>query len=781
MPVVKLLFFVFSFCVTSAHADSVYKINTKNSFLAKELSKYLNTKLSEDEVISQIKDHLKTQGYYTAKLNLQKNVIHIEKAVQWQFLFTGQSFFTKYYLKKLILENFSPSSLSSFQNEAIGRINTAYKAEGFHFITTKSHLIKTKSKFKKRIAFKIKEGNLIKVRKFKFSGEHTGFSNKKLKQLIKRYSGIPISNGFYSQTHLQNGLSSLKNDLVNLGFFKAEVILNGTYFKDKSVDLDIFVQTNRPTKVKSVNFSGSLTTSTAWLATLLGLSKGDQLNLYQLETGLELIEDYYLQRGFLRVQINKDDVLKYSKSLNKAEIDIFIQENEQVIVSDIQIYGNKKTKDYVVLNELSFKSGEVLTLDKIKKSVSNLQKLGLFSDLSITPFFKQKTKNGYPIKVSIKERKPGSFIAGFGLNTELRLTAKTFLGLSYKNLYGTARSIGGKLELKRNLREINFLENRLFITYKEPYLFSKDWTGLINISRNDEIWNHDSEKNETTLITSNRLDFILERELTNHTKLILSPFSLDFRKESELNKKFDEIREVINTIRPSLEIDYRDHPYLPTNGSFSRLQLEYSSSLFGSKTKFSDKGQNYEFDLNFIKFNASHTFYKRLNPRLIFAQSFRAGYLRNFVSNKSTEYFPFPKSRAFFLGGATTIRGFDPSRGNERIPSDTSLKSAIEGQTIGGGLLNIASSSHYYLTKSELRFPLSKQSSWWGAVFYDAGSVQIQSISPTLDPWRHSVGVGLRYNTPLGPLLNLELAYKLDRNTEFDESAVQVHLSVSSF
>jgi outer membrane translocation and assembly module TamA len=94
--------------------------------------------------------------------------------------------------------------------------------------------------------------------------------------------------------------------------------------------------------------------------------------------------------------------------------------------------------------------------------------------------------------------------------------------------------------------------------------------------------------------------------------------------------------------------------------------------------------------------------------------------------------------------------------------------------------LSIPSSSHYYLSKTEFRFPLAKNSNFWGTLFYDGGSVQIQS-GPDLDPWRHAIGLGLRYVTPLGPLFNIEIAYKLDRKSEFDESAAQIHLSVASF
>ena len=65
----------------------------------------------------------------------------------------------------------------------------------------------------------------------------------------------------------------------------------------------------------------------------------------------------------------------------------------------------------------------------------------------------------------------------------------------------------------------------------------------------------------------------------------------------------------------------------------------------------------------------------------------------------------------------------------------------------------------------------------FGAVFYDGGQVLIDGFTFE-DRWRDAVGIGIRYNTPVGPL-NLEYAKKLDKKSY--ENAEAFHLSIGVF
>lgn len=781
---------------SSAWAESLYAISTENNALARDIQKTisLSDRRSIQDVSTEIKDFLVANGYYTASLRIKGSTVHISKPIKWNFFFEGNSFYSRHFLKKSLKNSTFSNTVETLIPELEQSLIKTYKLSGFNFVQVESKLTHLKENFTSRLVFTINEKSAVRIKKMFISGDPGKFKKKELLSKIKRYSSSQTAKGIYYENAILSGVASLKNDLNNLGYFNAYVGIESLKFNRQKtkVSIGIKIYVNSPTLISSISFIGNHKVSNFWLNELLNLKQGNGLNLYDLETGLDLIEDYYLQRGFLKVKVEKDKILNYSKDLKSAQIKITIEEDEQILVSNIKIKGNLKTKASIILREITFKPGEILTADKMKSSTGNLTKLGFFTNIRLNILFKQKNNHGTPVEIILSERKSGTFTSGFGLSSELDFTAKIFAGFDYKNINGTGRAFSSRAELKRNLsKKINYLENRVFGSYVEPYLLESDVKGRISLSRNDEIWDIDPDSKLVTIIQSNRLDLILETALTDNTTLFFTPFSLDLRREKFLtdntifandpSQQPQEIQEVIGSLSATIQVDHRNHPFLPTKGFFYRIQTEYASPFFGSNTE-SSLGK---FDLEFLKIQTSHTFYKPLSKNLIWAQSFRGGYLHNFPDKDINNSFaPFPKSRAFFLGGSTTLRGFDPSKPNERIPNDTYLEDnggILAGNTIGGGVLNIPKSSYYYLSKTELRFPLSKDSSWWGSVFYDGGSVQISSLQDHYDPWRHSIGIGLRFNTPVGPLLNAEIAYKLDRDTQSDESAIRFHLSVSSF
>ena len=756
-------------------------IESKNPTLKNKLERLTsNDKKTNMEAINSF---LKEQRYYVAEVTKKKYEIKVKNPVLWDTFFSGNETYTSQSLKKMIIESTFTPKIETFPLELRNRLQAYYQEKGFHFVKIKVYELKPSFEHNKKLMIEIQEGHRVKISNYKITGKTAPFTKSQLLQKLKSYASPPISKGYYSANTLRSSILSLQNDLKNLGYFQSKFVVSSVHFnKKKTVAKVTFnLELGSPTLVKSINFIGVTNSDPFILKTLLGLEHGKILNLYSLEKGLNLIEDYYYSRGFLDIFISQENIVTYSNNLETATLNIEILERHQTLVHDIQIVGLKKTKAYVVYNELEFQPGQVLTLDKIRDSSKNLQNLGIFSNVSIKPAAKKMDSNYQTIIVSLKERKPGSFAIGLGLNTELGFTFKTFLQVDYANLWGTARSLSTQFEISRNLREVDYLENKLSLSYTEPYLIGKHVDGRVNFSRVDEIWNFNNQGPQTlvTIIKSNRLDLVLDNQFNKNTRLTFYALSLDLRSETELRNRFDPINERIISLGPKIEFDYRDKPYTTSKGTLTEIQVEYATPLLGSQTESKSK----KFDLEYFQIQSSFSFYKSLGNSLILAQAFRGGYLHNFSQSTDSNFFPFPKSRAFFLGGATTIRGFDPSRGNERIPNDQVLEEGgltVDGQTLGGGLLSIPSSSHYYLSKTEFRFPLAKNSNFWGNLFYDGGSVQIQSKA-NLDPWRHSIGLGFRYVTPLGPLFNIEIAYKLDRKSEFDESATQIHLSVASF
>jgi outer membrane protein assembly factor BamA len=231
----------------------------------------------------------------------------------------------------------------------------------------------------------------------------------------------------------------------------------------------------------------------------------------------------------------------------------------------------------------------------------------------------------------------------------------------------------------------------------------------------------------------------------------------------------------IGTMGPTLEIDLRDHPFTPTRGSFSRLNIEYGSPVLGSTDT-----------IEYLRSFASFTHYFPVSQSgWVWANSFRAGYLKN-LSDKvwgertcnptdltcNVVGVPYNK-KGLILGGQSTLRGFTIS---DAFPN---VLDGINDEYL------LKTEAQSYLVKSEIRFPIPYISSLGGAVFYDGGMVLIQGVD-IKDPYRDCLGIALRLTTPVGAV-SLDYAFKLDPRKgdavlgRGDESKTAFHFSIGTF
>ncbi|MEX0332827.1 MAG: outer membrane protein assembly factor [Puniceicoccaceae bacterium] len=172
-------------------------------------------------------------------------------------------------------------------------------------------------------------------------------------------------------------------------------------------------------------------------------------------------------------------------------------------------------------------------------------------------------------------------------------------------------------------------------------------------------------------------------------------------------------------------IDRRDSILYPTQG--------YDLSL-ESKSAFEALGGN----ANFQKLELTGSYHRPLWKALYLHLSLRYGgiYTRSPVADN------LPFNERFFLGGENTVRGYQQGEASPRSP---------EGQLIGA--------EAYLLANVELEQRLFTNISV--VAFWDglAQSVERENIPDS--EYLHSIGIGLRLRTPVGPI-RLEYGHNLD-------------------
>jgi outer membrane protein insertion porin family len=192
-------------------------------------------------------------------------------------------------------------------------------------------------------------------------------------------------------------------------------------------------------------------------------------------------------------------------------------------------------------------------------------------------------------------------------------------------------------------------------------------------------------------------------------------------------------RLVISSIRPGITYDTRDNPFNPRNGVLAGLTMKVASAALLSETNFAK-----------LVFNGS--IYHELSKHFVFAAALRSGIGRSWGSSEIL-----PLAERFFLGGRTTVRGY---------AQDTLGPRGSAGNPTGGNA--------FIDTNLELRTSLGKGIGL--VTFLDSGNVWQKAGDIDLS-LKHAVGVGVRYDTPVGPL-RVDYGYKLKKEEGLSRSEV---------
>jgi outer membrane protein insertion porin family len=748
--------------------------------LAKKLKKYEKDYFTEDllqkirEVIkSYFQDNKILQGEIVKIETLfQDNdsavnlVVHLNNTNQFIFDFFGYHEFSRSKLMDVLdVENYI-STNPNVAAELAFRLKNYYLGLGYARVDVQSELIETK-KFERKVIFKISEGPKVYLEKIVFQGNYkkeVGF----YENMFKIISEESLSDKIYVREVVEKIVASFEIAMQNQGYLAFDVPSFRTVFnakKDK-ISLYINIEEGPQTIVETLSFEGNKNVADGSLIGLIGLQKDFPLELSKLEKSISLIKTFYQEQGYLEVAIlnEKENLVTYNEDNTKAKLVYQIYEGPKVRVSSIAIEGNFFTKDEIILIELEFTKGDILTPSKIEESILRLQKTGYFNTVEIRTLEQRTSEANRTVVVKVAERDPGTFTLGFGATNERNGTLRGYSGIGYRNLGGTGRGVSGRIEGNYNIADIKYPELKVIFGYVEPYLFKSRLRGRVNVSRSTYI----SDSNEKQGVESNQYIYSLEKDFTSHITGIFEVYNLEqyrdflIRDDAEtpdINEANQSIkRQNIASMGPTVDIDFRDNPFLPTKGIFSRFNLEYASPALGSSET-----------IEYFRFTSSFTHYWPVMKNWVWANNFRYGYLEN-LSKHVDGGVPYSK-KGFTLGSASTIRGFDPSSNKlELLPNNEDL-----GVTGATDTYFLKTNAQQFLFKTEIRFPL--YGNFYGGVFYDGGSVLIKDLK-LKDDYRDSVGIGIRYNTAIGAL-NMEVGKKLDRKPNEDDA--RFHLSFGTF
>ena len=249
-------------------------------------------------------------------------------------------------------------------------------------ITTTSDTLVNNSRILK---INVEKGNKFKINEITING-NSALSDEKIKRLMKD-TKQKLWYRFYKRSKFQYSLfDSDKENIINkyneLSYRDAKITYDTIYFyDDETLNLEMTIDEGNAYYIRSITWSGNNKYSSGLLDTILGIKRGSPYNKATLDTKLFMnpngtdISSLYMDDGYLFFQVNPIEKRVDNDSI---DLEIKIYEGKQARIKNINVTGNTKTSDHVIIRDMYTHPGDLFSRDAIIRTQRQLAQNGYF-------------------------------------------------------------------------------------------------------------------------------------------------------------------------------------------------------------------------------------------------------------------------------------------------------------------------------------------------------------------------------------------------------------------
>lgn len=294
------------------------------------------------------------------------------------------------------------------------------------------------------------------------------------------FSGFDVRNmmvskkdGLFKQEQFYLDLKTVRDKYKSEGFLYVKFDEEKLDFSEDSALVDIYLKINEGEKVTigRIELNGNKTISDSEILDIFSSREGEVLNDNTLNEDLSELLKVYESRDLPFVKISVNDISVYRENnRDKIKIDLKIEENSKVKISQVKITGNDFTSDDVILREVKTDKNKFLTSNSLREIKDRLDKLNIFDIVEDPKIYTLKNKNESGLLINVKEGNTNTFDGILGYNPPQGQEESGYLtglvNVSFRNLFGTGRKLEAKYQ--QEVRETQELEFRYF----EPYFLN---------------------------------------------------------------------------------------------------------------------------------------------------------------------------------------------------------------------------------------------------------------------------------------------------------------------
>lgn len=568
------------------------------------------------------------------------------------------------------------------------------------------------------LSFAVMEGEPAKISDIRIVGNKT-FSESTLRGLFDLDTGGWLSwytkSDRYSRAKLNADIETLRSYYLARGYLEFKVESTQVAISPNKQDMSITINISEGDQfvVSKVNLVGNFLGKEDEFRSLVGIQVGQPYNADQVAQTAKAFTDHFGNFGFAFSRVEPRTTI--DRATNRVEVTLQVDPSRRVYVRRINVVGNDRTRDEVIRRE--FRQFEAAWYDgeKIRQTRNRVDRLGYFKEVTMDTQEVPGSFDQVDLSVSVSEKPTGSISLGAGISSADGFGVS--FGFKQDNAFGSGNSLGVELNTSTRNRVLVFNTTNPYFTedgvsrtidvYQRntrPYVdinsYAIETTGGsvrfgVPFTEYDTVY-FGLGVDQTTIVTGNLLPVVYQ----------------DFA-----NKFGFTSNAVPLTI--GWGRDTRDSALVPTTGKVMKTSAEWSVAG----------------ELKYVRGTALYQQYVPVTHKITAALN------AELSMGAATGDNAYPIFKNFYSGGLGTVRGFE--QGSLTTGAQRNL-----GLTATGGTKKV----NFNL---ELLSPLpggGKDRTLRVYSFLDAGGIYGADESIQLGDMRSSVGIGISWISPVGPL-----------------------------
>ncbi|GAB4089826.1 outer membrane protein assembly factor BamA [Hydrogenophaga soli] len=564
--------------------------------------------------------------------------------------------------------------------------------------------------------FTVTEGDVAKIRELRIVG-NSAFSESTLRDLFDLDTGGWLSwytkSDRYSRAKLAADLETLRSYYLSRGYLEFNIESTQVALSPDKEEMSITINVSEGNRyvVSSVKLEGDYLDKEDDFKSMITVKAGEAYNADRVTETTKAFSDYFGKFGFAFARV--EAVPQIDRVNNRVDLVIQAQPSRRAYVRRINVAGNNRTRDEVIRREFRQFEAAWYDSDRIKLSRDRVDRLGFFTQVGIDTQDVAGAPDQVDLLVTVAEKPTGNLSLGLGYSQSEKLS---FIGgIKQENVFGTGNYLGLDLNTSKFNRQVS-------VTTTDPY-FTQD-----GISRTVDVFYkttrpYTQQGGDYQLITPGvnirfgipftETDTVFFGAGVESTKIVsgtsMPAAYLEFARQYG-------VRSTSVPLTVGWTRDDRDSALVPTSGRMQKVQTEWGIAA----------------DTRYLRANYQFQQYIPLNKQFTLAFNTELGWGKGLGGR------PFPVFKNFFGGGLGSVRGFEQGTLGSRD---------ITGAFIGG--------------PKKIGFNAELLAPFPGAGndrtlrlfgFFDVGNVYGETEKVDFKLMRSSVGFGLSWLSPVGPL-----------------------------